>query len=176
MATWSVAAHVRYTREVFDRWACISRVSFGVSSVVPRQRIDSASVGGFHGPTRRQRSNRVASWSFFLLTAFLGGCSPDAQTSSVASANTAPPVPTARLPAPCAATYEALLDVATLARSYGRASKLFVGAIGELAGQLHDCMSQATTHGNNHPVTIRPSPLYRCPPARGASTGHTFRT
>ena len=53
--------------------------------------------------------------------------------------------PTGQLPAACADAYATLLDVATVARSYGSAASQFVDVIGELAWQLGDCMSNAAT-------------------------------
>jgi hypothetical protein len=51
------------------------------------------------------------------------------------------PVPSYDLPAQCTVTYAALLDLAELARRYGKLSGVFLNALGDLTGQLDDCLS-----------------------------------
>jgi hypothetical protein len=51
------------------------------------------------------------------------------------------------LPSQCTTQYAALLDVAALARRYGRSSSVFADALDALADQLDDCLSQAESAG-----------------------------
>jgi hypothetical protein len=77
-----------------------------------------------------------------------------AATISVANAaapgaQAEPPSPpaAAELPPRCAANYAALLDLAELAREYGKSSVSFVNAIDSVAGQLDDCLYDAQGQG-----------------------------
>ncbi|MEQ5842902.1 hypothetical protein N0A02_25940 [Paraburkholderia acidicola] len=53
------------------------------------------------------------------------------------------PFATAELPPQCVVSYVALLDLAELARRYGRASSVFLDALGDLSDQLNNCLKQA---------------------------------
>jgi hypothetical protein len=57
------------------------------------------------------------------------------------------PVASLGLPSQCTMQYAALLDLAALARRYGRSSGVFADALDAVAGQLDDCLSQADSAG-----------------------------
>ncbi|CAM2163204.1 conserved exported hypothetical protein [Paraburkholderia sacchari] len=52
------------------------------------------------------------------------------------------PTPTEALPPQCAPTYAGLLDLALLAKRYGRSSGIFIGALGNMADQLGACLDK----------------------------------
>jgi len=89
----------------------------------------------------------------FLVPLIVAFAALAAATVSVAnaapSANIAQPAPPAapELPPRCAANYAALLDLAELAREYGKSSVNFVNAIDSVAGQLDDCLYDAQGQG-----------------------------
>jgi hypothetical protein len=114
-----------------------------VASTREKGRMESADPGG------------TALWVLllrkfaFLVPLVVAFAALAAATLSVA--NAAPAAPTeqpapsaaADLPPRCAANYTALLDLAKLAREYGKSSVSFVNAIDSVAGQLDDCLYDA---------------------------------
>ncbi|QCP53512.1 hypothetical protein FAZ95_31210 [Trinickia violacea] len=107
------------------------------------------------GQTTSPRPGGTALWVFllrkfaFLVPLIVAFAALAAATISVANAappaNAEPPAPSAEseLPPRCAANYAALLDLAELAREYGKSSVSFVHAIDSVAGQLDDCLYDA---------------------------------
>jgi hypothetical protein len=99
----------------------------------------------------RQRFLSVLSCTAFALcwAALIGlaipsieGCTPipigDARLARIQAIAT----PTADLPRKCVAQYNALLDLASLARSYGPSSGIFLDALGQMADELDECLSE----------------------------------
>jgi hypothetical protein len=77
-----------------------------------------------------------------LAISSIEGCTPnpihDAQLVRIHAIAT----PTADLPRKCVAQYSALLDLASLARSYGPSSGIFIDALGQMADALDECLSE----------------------------------
>ncbi|WP_449182342.1 hypothetical protein [Trinickia sp. YCB016] len=109
--------------------------------------------------TTSPRPGGTALWVFllrkfaFLVPLIVAFAALAAATVSVAnaapSADAEQPAPSAesQLPPRCAANYAALLDLAELAREYGKSSVSFVHAIDSVAGQLDDCLYDAQDEG-----------------------------
>ena len=51
-------------------------------------------------------------------------------------------------PAPCMTEYRALLDLADLARRYGPSAGVFLDPLGDMFGQLDDCLAAAQGEGS----------------------------
>ena len=89
----------------------------------------------------------------FLVPLIVAFAALAAATVSVANAapstdaDQAAPSAESQLPPRCAANYAALLDLAELAREYGKSSVSFVHAIDSVAGQLDDCLYDAQGEG-----------------------------
>ncbi|NLP60316.1 hypothetical protein [Paraburkholderia sacchari] len=82
--------------------------------------------------------------------AMLAGCAPPQAPWSI-TAKPSPllvpalpdlPAPTEALPSQCAPTYAGLLDLALLAKRYGRSSGIFIDALGNMASQLGACLDK----------------------------------
>jgi hypothetical protein len=81
-----------------------------------------------------------------LLSAVAGLAAACAQPPPPADTATAAPKPPLRAstPAgPCVEEYSALLDLADLARSYGKSSGVFFDPLGDLFDELDQCLSAA---------------------------------
>jgi hypothetical protein len=160
MASMNLVVNAPAARNTLSRWFGISPLSFGTSSGAAQQVIESSPVRRFSVWTMRQRSCHVGSLCLLAIT-ILSGCSPTGartlSATNVTGSTYASPEHTSTLPASCAYAYGALLDVATLARSYGRGSSVFVDAIDQLTRQLDDCISQATRKESWYPVRAQAS-------------------
>ena len=180
MATMDLLVNAPAARDTLSRWFGVSPLPFGASSDAGQPVVETSSVCNFSGWMMRQRLCHVASLCFLAITT-LSGCSPTGartrSTANVTGSMYASPEHTSRLPAACAYAYGALLDAATLARSYGRASSLFVDAIGQLTWQLDDCLSQARRKENSYPVRLQASPGHDDPKSQsGARMNRPLRT
>ncbi|CAB3783616.1 hypothetical protein LMG28688_01683 [Paraburkholderia caffeinitolerans] len=79
--------------------------------------------------------------------ATLAGCAPQQAPWSIAAMPSpllapALPDPNEALPPQCTPTYAGLLDLALLARRYGRSSGIFIDALGNMADQLGECLDK----------------------------------
>ncbi|MFX1687718.1 hypothetical protein PWR05_24555 [Paraburkholderia sp. A2RI-6] len=89
--------------------------------------------------------------------AMLAGCAPPQAPWSIAAMPSpllapALPAPTEALPPQCAPTYAGLLDLALLAKRYGRSSGIFIDALGNMADQLGACLD---TYPPRHAAFLR---------------------
>jgi hypothetical protein len=87
------------------------------------------------GARARRRGGAAAAWLICVAVAACADGPPPAGPAMLGR-----PVVAAGEPPPCAMEYTALLDLATLARSYGPNAGLFMDALGELVDQLDQCM------------------------------------
>jgi hypothetical protein len=85
----------------------------------------------------------VAFAALAAATISVANATPATPATPAVSAEPPAPPAAAELPPRCAANYAALLDLAELAREYGKSSVSFVNAIDSVAGQLDDCLYDA---------------------------------
>jgi hypothetical protein len=84
----------------------------------------------------------VARLGLVLATGALAGACAEPQAAAPAPMAPAPTVASAP-PGPCATEYNALLDLADLARRYGPSAGLFLDPLGDMFDKLDQCMSAA---------------------------------
>lgn len=113
-----------------------------------------------------RRIGRIAGFGLLLgIGALTASC-----TSSSSQSPAAPVIASAPA-APCAAEYNALLDMAELARRYGPAAGMFLDPLGDMFDQLNQCLEtaqEASPGGNDiEEISARRRHAYAMPwPAR----------
>ena len=117
-------------------------------------KLSGVSGGWVHGASRRSlawqvRGPRQLARLGLLLAAsgLIASCTaqspepPPRTEKTLASSALGPP-------APCMTEYRALLDLADLARRYGPSAGVFLDPLGDMFGQLDDCLAAAQGEGS----------------------------
>jgi hypothetical protein len=82
-------------------------------------------------------------FAFGGLAASCASSPPPSPSFALPMASAKPPSVASAPPAPCAAEYSALLDLAELARRYGPSAGVFLDPLGDMFEQLDECLTAA---------------------------------